>query len=138
MPIGAERSMKSRILKCNATASKAETGPQAKRMRTPAATYSSALQPPPTYRLPSANFIYVGGAGGNGMKFKAYYSTSPDFPVGEHNTTNFLWQTSMTSNKAYYVSTVPVVTITDGETLYVRLYPYYGSAASGKTFCLKT
>ena len=81
--------------------------------------------------------FYVGGAGGNGMKFKAYYSTSPDFPVGEHNTTNFLWQTSMTSNKAYYVSTVPVVTITDGETLYVRLYPYYGSAASGKTFCLK-
>ncbi len=81
--------------------------------------------------------FYAGGAGGNGMKFKAYYSTSPDFPVGEYNTTNFLWQTSMTSNKAYYVSTVPVVTIADGETLYVRLYPYYGSAASGKTFCLK-
>jgi len=81
--------------------------------------------------------FYAGGAGGNGMKFKAYYSTSPDFPTGEENTTNFLWQTSMTSNKAYYVTTVPVVTIADGETLYVRLYPYYGSAASGKTFCLK-
>lgn len=81
--------------------------------------------------------FYVGGAGGNGMKFKAYYSTSPDFPTGEHNTTNFLWQTSMTSNKAYHVSTVPVVTISDGETIYVRLYPYYGSAASGKTICLK-
>lgn len=81
--------------------------------------------------------FYAGGAGGNGMKFKAYYSTSPDFPTGEENTTNFLWQTSMTSNKAYYVSTVPVVSIADGETIYVRLYPYYGSAASGKTFCLK-
>lgn len=81
--------------------------------------------------------FYAGGSGGNGMKFKAYYSTSPDFPANEQNTTNFLWQTSMTSNKAYYVSTVPVVSIADGETLYVRLYPYYGSAASGKTFCLK-
>lgn len=81
--------------------------------------------------------FYAGGAGGNGMRFKAYYSTSPDFPTGEASTTNFLWQTSMTSNKAYYVSTVPVVSISDGETIYVRLYPYYGSAASGKTFCLK-
>ncbi|NPD83054.1 hypothetical protein HPS57_13885 [Prevotella sp. PINT] len=81
--------------------------------------------------------FYAGGAGGNGMRFKAYYSTSPDFPTNEQNTTNFLWQTSMTSNKAYYVETVPVVTIADGETLYVRLYPYYSSAASSKTFCLK-
>ena len=35
------------------------------------------------------------------------------------------------------VMKILAVGIADGETLYVRLYPYYGSAASGKTFCLK-
>lgn len=75
--------------------------------------------------------LYVGGAGGSGMRCHVYYSTD-----------NFLTRTTlfsptkMASNTMYYVKSEPVVTLKPGEEIHVRIYPWYTSAATGKTICL--
>lgn len=75
--------------------------------------------------------MYIGGAGGNGMRCRISYSTD-DFAttsvVGEF--------TSMTSNTMYAVSKIPVVNLAYGDTLKLRVYPWYSSTATGKTICL--
>lgn len=77
--------------------------------------------------------LYVGGAGGNGMRCRVSYSTSADFAnpvvIAEY-------ASSMVSNTMYAVQAVPVMELAAGESLYVRAYPWYTSAATGKTFCI--
>lgn len=75
--------------------------------------------------------LYVGGAGGSGMRCKIYYSKD-DFV-----TAPLLKEfQSMTSNTMNFVSAIPVVKITAGETLKLRVYPWYNGEATGKTICL--
>lgn len=75
--------------------------------------------------------MYVGGAGGSGMRCRISYSTD-DF-----STTSVAGEfTSMASNTMYAVSKIPVVKIPYGKTLKLRVYPWYSSAATGKTICL--
>lgn len=75
--------------------------------------------------------MYVGGAGGNGMRCRVSYSTD-DFA-----TTSVAGEfTSMTSNTMYAVSKIPVLKIPYGKTLKLRVYPWYSSASIGKTLCL--
>ena len=75
--------------------------------------------------------LYIGGAGGNGMRCHVYYSTD-----------NFLTRTTiyaptkMVSNTMNHVKVEPVVTLRSGEELHVRVYPWYDGAATGKTICL--
>ncbi|HEX8016764.1 MAG TPA: GDSL-type esterase/lipase family protein [Flavobacterium sp.] len=75
--------------------------------------------------------MYVGGAGGSGMRCRISYSTD-DF-----STTSVAGEfTSMTSNTMYAVSKIPVLKIPYGKTLKLRVYPWYSSASTGKTLCL--
>lgn len=79
--------------------------------------------------------LYVGGAGGNGMRCRVWYSLNEDF---SNAVAIADYSTSMVSNTMYAVSATPVVRLTAGETLYLRIYPWYNnsSAATGKTLCL--
>ena len=79
--------------------------------------------------------LYVGGAGGNGMRCRVWYSLNEDFSnavaIGD-------FSRSMVSNTMYAVSATPVVRLSAGETLYLRIFPWYNSSspATGKTLCL--
>lgn len=76
--------------------------------------------------------MYVAGAGGSGMRCKVYYSTSSDFADPQQIYANV----SMAGNTAYYVEAQPTFKLEEGERLYIRIYPWYSSKASGKTICL--
>lgn len=77
--------------------------------------------------------MYIGGAGGNGMRARVSYSTD-DFVTtavaGELQ--------SMTSNTMYYVAKIPVIKLLAGQTLKVRVYPWYntGTVTTGKRICI--
>ncbi|UKM64835.1 GDSL-type esterase/lipase family protein [Flavobacteriaceae bacterium GSB9] len=75
--------------------------------------------------------LYVGGAGGNGMRCRISYSTD-DFA-----TTSVIEEfSSMTANTMYAVSKIPTLKLAYGETLKLRIYPWYSNEATGKTICL--
>lgn len=76
--------------------------------------------------------LYVAGAGGSGMRCKIYYATDADFS----DATLIQEFSSMAGNTVYPVEAIPVVSIKDGQSLYLRIYPWYSSAATGKTICL--
>ncbi len=77
--------------------------------------------------------LYVGGAGGSGMRCKIYYCLDENFGDDATLIEEF---SSMTSNTMNYVSTTPIVSLSAGESLYLRVYPWYNGTASGKTICL--
>lgn len=77
--------------------------------------------------------LYVCGCGGNGMHCKIYYSKEADFA----NAVNIAdLSGSMKANDMMEVKATPVIELSEGETLRLRVYPWYGSAATGKTICL--
>lgn len=76
--------------------------------------------------------MYVGGAGGNGMRWRVEYSTEETF-ANEVVVAEYL---SATSNTMYAIEAIPMVEVGEGKTLYVRIYPWYKSQATGKTLCL--
>ncbi len=77
--------------------------------------------------------LYVGGAGGSGMRCRVSYSVNEDFSdcvaIAEY-------ASAMTSNTMYAVSNKPIVELAAGQSLYLRIYPWYTSVATGKTLCL--
>ena len=77
--------------------------------------------------------LYVCGCGGNGMHCKIYYSKEADF-ANAVNIADF--SGSMKANDMMEVKATPVIELSEGETLRLRIYPWYGSAATGKTICL--
>lgn len=77
--------------------------------------------------------LYVCGCGGNGMHCKIYYSKEADF-ANAVNIADF--SGSMKANDMMEVRATPVIELSEGETLRLRVYPWYGSAATGKTICL--
>lgn len=77
--------------------------------------------------------LYVCGSGGNGMHCKIYYSKEADF-ANAVNIADF--SGSMKANDMMEVKATPVIELSEGETLRLRVYPWYGSAATGKTICL--
>ena len=75
--------------------------------------------------------LYAGGAGGNGMRCRISWSKNhfSDYTVlGEFS--------SMVANTMYAVTTIPVVALAEGDTLLLRVYPWYTGTATGKTICL--
>lgn len=75
--------------------------------------------------------MYIGGAGGSGMRCRIYYSLDDfvtSFVAGEFQ--------SMAANTMYAVSKIPVLKLAFGQTLKIRVYPWYSSAATGKRICL--
>lgn len=77
--------------------------------------------------------LYVCGCGGNGMHCKIYYSKEADF-ANAVNIADF--SGSMKANDMMEVKATPVIELSEDETLRLRIYPWYGSAATGKTICL--
>jgi hypothetical protein len=75
--------------------------------------------------------LYVCGAGGSGMRCRISYST--DHFANRKVLTELL---SMVSNTIYAASAIPVLKLEPGDTLLLRVYPWYNGAATGKTICL--
>lgn len=76
--------------------------------------------------------MFVCGCGGNGMCCKIYYSKEENFA----NPVNIFEMKSMPANNMQYVCSIPVLSVNEGETLRIRVYPWYNNAATGKTICL--
>lgn len=76
--------------------------------------------------------MFVCGCGGNGMRCKVYYSTEDNFA----NPQNIFFPSSMPANNMLEVSARPIVSLKAGQTLLVRVYPWYNNKATGKTICL--
>lgn len=76
--------------------------------------------------------MFVCGCGGNGMCCKIYYSKEENFA----NPVNIFEMKSMPANNMQYVCSMPVLSVSEGETLRIRVYPWYNNAATGKTICL--
>mgnify|MGYP002854804394 CR=1 FL=1 len=75
--------------------------------------------------------LFVCGCGGNGMCCHIYYSTD------NFETRNTIFEMKkMPANNMQYVQAQPVIKLTEGQELLVRVYPWYNGAASGKTICL--
>lgn len=76
--------------------------------------------------------MFVCGCGGNGMCSKIYYSKEENFA----NPVNIFEMKKMPANNMQYVEATPVLELKEGETLRVRVYPWYNGGATGKTICL--
>ena len=76
--------------------------------------------------------MFVCGCGGNGMCCKIYYSKEENFS----NPVNIFEMKSMPANNMQYVCSMLVLSVNEGETLRIRVYPWYNNAATGKTICL--
>lgn len=76
--------------------------------------------------------MFVCGCGGNGMRCKIYYSKEDDFA----NAVNMADFQTMKANDMMAVSAQPVLSVAEGETLRVRIYPWYNGTATGKTICV--
>lgn len=76
--------------------------------------------------------LYAAGAGGSGMRCKVYYSLNDDFsePVCIQE------MKSMAGNTAYLIENIPAVDVQPGKSIYLRIYPWYSGAATGKTIAL--
>ena len=92
-----------------------------------------AIQAPDetTLNVSDINF-FVCGCGGNGMCCKIYYFV--DDNLGD--ATLMASYSKMTANSMEYVSATPVLALESGQTLHIRFYPWYSSAATGKTLCI--
>lgn len=75
--------------------------------------------------------LFVCGCGGNGMCCHIYYSTD-NF---ETRTTIFEMK-KMPANNMQYVEEKPVIKLSEGQELLIRVYPWYNGSATGKTICL--
>ena len=75
--------------------------------------------------------LFVCGCGGNGMCSHIYYSTD-----GFETRTTMFEMKKMPANAMQYVKAQPVITLSEGQQLLVRVYPWYNGAATGKTICL--
>ena len=77
--------------------------------------------------------MYVCGCGGNGMRCKIYYSKEDNF-ANAVNIADF--SGAMKANDMMEVKATPVLELNEDETLRIRIYPWYSSAATGKTICV--
>ena len=75
--------------------------------------------------------LFVCGCGGNGMCSHIYYSTD-----GFETRTTIFEMKKMPANNMQYVKAQPVISLSEGQELLVRVYPWYNGAATGKTICL--
>ena len=75
--------------------------------------------------------LFVCGCGGNGMCCHIYYSID-----GFSTRTTMFEMKKMPANSMQYVKEQPVIKLSEGQQLLVRVYPWYDGAATGKTICL--
>ncbi|MDD3322019.1 MAG: GDSL-type esterase/lipase family protein [Paludibacter sp.] len=77
--------------------------------------------------------MYAGGAGGSGMRFKVYTAKDSLFTesemIADRNVAN-------AGNTMYPISYNKIIEVKGEQSLYLRVYPWYNGAATGKTICL--
>lgn len=81
--------------------------------------------------------LYAGGAGGSGMRFKIYISKDSLF--SNPDVTTMITDRGTIANAGntmYPIGYNKLTELTAGESLYLRVFPWYNGAASGKTICL--
>lgn len=89
-----------------------------------------------TFNIDSIGF-YAGGAGGSGMRFKAYISKDSLF--SDTQTTVMIADRGTVTNAAntmYPIQYNKLIELAGEQNLYLRIYPWYNGTASGKTICL--
>jgi len=77
--------------------------------------------------------MYAGAAGGNGMAYRVMIDTDANFANAE----TLENRPSNVTNTMVALSYQPIVSVEESETFYLRIYPWYTSAASGKYICLQ-
>jgi lysophospholipase L1-like esterase len=87
------------------------------------------------FNIDSITF-WAGAAGGSNLAYWVQYSKHADFS----DPTTLLQAPANATNTMTLQSLSPVITVADGETLYVRFLPWYKSstAATGKYLCLQS
>jgi hypothetical protein len=79
--------------------------------------------------------LWAGAAGGSNLAWRIQYSKASDFSAASV----LLNSTTNASYAMILQSFAPIVTLNPGETLYLRIFPWYkGASASGKYLCLQT
>lgn len=76
--------------------------------------------------------LSLGASGGGNMKANIWYSTDPTFVTRTQLNGSVL---SLPNGSLLSLSYSPVVTVNDGSTFYLRIYPWYTSSLSGKYVC---
>lgn len=76
--------------------------------------------------------MFVCGCGGNGMRCHINYSVKPGF-ADQHT---IFAPTKMPANNMLAVQAQPVISLNEGDTLRLRVYPWYEGTATGKTICI--
>lgn len=76
--------------------------------------------------------LFICGAGGNGMQCHVNYSTEPNF-ANQHT---FYAPAKMVANNIEAATVQPVIELHEGDTLRVRVYPWYNGSAKSKTICI--
>ena len=77
--------------------------------------------------------LVIAGSGGNGMCYRAHYFKSSDISA----VMTLSEQKNMSNGVLNEISVNPMLELSAGEILYIRIYPWYSSVANGKTICLK-
>ena len=90
------------------------------------------IKPNETNDLKITNIsFYMCGAGGSGMCAHVYYSVD-----GFETRTTIFEGKKMTANNPVLIQTSDLITVKDGQTLRLRIYPWYNGTANGKTLCI--
>lgn len=76
--------------------------------------------------------LYVGGAGGSGMRYRILYSHD----LGFSDPVMIADRQNNASNTMYQISSTKLIEVKAGESLYLRVYPWYNNGSSGKAICL--
>lgn len=76
--------------------------------------------------------LFVGAAGGSGLRYKVLYSKNADFS----NPVTLEDKTSNVSNTMVALSYKPMVQFNEYEGFYLRFYPWYNGAGTLKYLCL--
>ncbi len=79
--------------------------------------------------------LYICGAGGSGMRCRISYALDESFAS---STAIAEYASSMEANQVYAVSAKPIIALEEGQSMYLRIYPWYNSSkeATGKYLCL--
>ena len=85
-----------------------------------------------TFTVDNISFV-IAGSGGNGMCYRARYFKSSDISA----VMTLSEQKNMSNGVLNEISVNPMLELSAGEILYIRIYPWYSSVANGKTICLK-
>ena len=75
--------------------------------------------------------LYIGAAGGSGIRYRAFYSTDPSFSEAV-----MIADRQNNANKVMsVVSTTNIIELKGEESLYLRIYPWYNGASVDKAIC---